>query len=106
EMLGLAEGELREAYKITQKSDRYSAVDAVKAKVKAHFLPEEGEARYTPEEVGSIFKHLQAKIVRWNILDTKSRIYGRNLETVRPIVSEVGLLPRTNGSALFTRGET
>jgi len=106
EMLGLAEAELRDAYKITEKAARYAAVDAVKAKVKAHFLPEEGEAKYTAEEIGAVFKHLQAKIVRWNILDTKSRIDGRDLSTVRPIVSEVGLLPRTHGSALFTRGET
>ena len=53
-----------------------------------------------------MFKELQAKIVRWNILDTSSRIDGRDLSTVRPIVSEVGVLPRTHGSALFTRGET
>src|SRR5690606_36628660 len=106
-MLGLAETELRDAYKITQKADRYAAVDAVKAKVKTHFLPEGvADPKYTPEEIGAIFKHLQAKIVRWNILDTKSRIDGRDLETVRPIVAEVGLLPCTHGSALFTRGET
>ncbi|WP_411033901.1 polyribonucleotide nucleotidyltransferase [Shinella sp. BYT-45] len=107
EMLGLAEAELRAAYKITQKAERYAAVDAVKTKVKAHFLPEGVEnPQYTPEEIAAVFKHLQAKIVRWNILDTKSRIDGRDLETVRPIVAEVGLLPRTHGSALFTRGET
>ncbi|MFN3764408.1 MAG: polyribonucleotide nucleotidyltransferase [Aliihoeflea sp.] len=107
EMLGLVEGELREAYKNTDKQKRYAAVDAVKAKVKAHFTPAEGEeARYTSEQIGTVFKSLQAKIVRWNILDTKSRIDGRDLSTVRPIVSEVGILPRTHGSALFTRGET
>ncbi|WP_062016942.1 polyribonucleotide nucleotidyltransferase [Aureimonas sp. AU4] len=106
EMLGLAEGELRDAYKNTDKQARYAAVDAVKAKVTAHFLPTEGEARYAKEEVGSVFKELQAKIVRWNILDTSSRIDGRDLSTVRPIVSEAGILPRTHGSALFTRGET
>jgi polyribonucleotide nucleotidyltransferase len=106
-MLSLAEDELRNAYKITEKAARYAAVDAVKAKVKAHFLPEGIEnPAHTAEEIGAVFKHLQAKIVRWNILDTKSRIDGRDLETVRPIVSEVGLLPRTHGSALFTRGET
>ncbi|MGH6782683.1 MAG: polyribonucleotide nucleotidyltransferase, partial [Sphingomonadaceae bacterium] len=106
-MLSLAEDELRNAYKITEKAARYAAVDAVKAKVKAHFLPEGIEnPAHTPEVIGAVFKHLQAKIVRWNILDTKSRIDGRDLETVRPIVSEVGLLPRTHGSALFTRGET
>ncbi len=107
EMLALVEGELREAYKNTVKQQRYAAVDAVKAKVKAHFTPAEGEdAKWTPEQVGTVFKELQAKIVRWNILDTGSRIDGRDLSTVRPIVSEVGLLPRTHGSALFTRGET
>ena len=107
EMLKLVEGELRTAYKNTQKAERYAAVDAVKAKVKAHFAPAEGEAaKYTSEQVNTVFKELQAKIVRWNILDTKSRIDGRDLSTVRAIVSEVGILPRTHGSALFTRGET
>ncbi|WP_417578837.1 polyribonucleotide nucleotidyltransferase [Pelagibacterium sp.] len=106
EMLSLVESELRDAYKNTDKMARYDAVDAVKAKVKAHFIPEEGEATYTPEQVGAVFKSLQAKVVRWNILDTKTRIDGRDLETVRPIVSEVGVLPRTHGSAIFTRGET
>jgi polyribonucleotide nucleotidyltransferase len=106
-MLKVAEGELREAYKITEKQARYAAVDAVKAKVKAHFLPEVAEeTEWSPEKVATVFKSLQAKVVRWNILDSKSRIDGRDLETVRPIVSEVGLLPRTHGSALFTRGET
>ncbi|WP_338608298.1 polyribonucleotide nucleotidyltransferase [Pelagibacterium nitratireducens] len=106
EMLALIESDLRDAYKNTDKMVRYDAVDAVKAKVKAHFIPEEGEAAYTPEQVGAVFKSLQAKVVRWNILDTKTRIDGRDLETVRPIVSEVGVLPRTHGSAIFTRGET
>ncbi|WP_176084951.1 polyribonucleotide nucleotidyltransferase [Martelella sp. HB161492] len=107
EMLAFAEAELRDAYKITEKASRYAAVDAVKAKVKAHFAPAEGEeAKYSDEDIASVFKHLQAKIVRWNILDTSSRIDGRDLQTVRPITAEVGLLPRTHGSALFTRGET
>src|SRR5690606_759157 len=60
----------------------------------------------TAEEIGTVFKHLQGKVVRWNVLDTGLRIDGRDLSTVRPIVSEVGVLPRTHGSALFTRGET
>lgn len=106
-MLSIAEDELRNAYKITEKAARYAAVDAVKAKVKEHFLPEGVEnPAHTAEEIAAVFKHLQAKIVRWNILDTKSRIDGRDLVTVRPIVAEVGILPRTHGSALFTRGET
>ncbi len=107
EMLGISETDLRAAYKNTQKQERYSAVDAVKAKVKTHFAPGGEEApRYSSEQVGTVFKELQGKIVRWNILDTGSRIDGRDLKTVRPIVSEVGVLPRTHGSALFTRGET
>ncbi len=107
QMLKVAEKDLREAYKIIDKQDRYTAVDAAKAKVKAHFLPEGVEATmWNAEQVGVVFKELQAKIVRWNILDTKSRIDGRDLSTVRKIVSEVGILPRTHGSALFTRGET
>ncbi|MFC5385101.1 polyribonucleotide nucleotidyltransferase [Aquamicrobium segne] len=107
EILAIAETDLREAYKITDKQVRYVALDAAKAKVKAAFTPAEGEeAKWASEQVASVFKDLQAKIVRWNILDTGSRIDGRDLKTVRSIVSEVGLLPRTHGSALFTRGET
>ncbi len=107
EMLGVVEAELRIAYKITEKQARYAAVDAAKAKVKAHFTPAEGEeAKWSSEKVAAVFKELQAKIVRWNILDTGSRIDGRDLSTVRPIVAEVGVLPRTHGSAVFTRGET
>jgi polyribonucleotide nucleotidyltransferase len=106
EMLKISEEELRAAYKNTEKAVRYAAVDAVKAKVKAHFVDAEGNSTYPADVIGAVFKELQAKIVRWNILDTKSRIDGRDLETVRPIVAEVGILPRTHGSALFTRGET
>ncbi len=107
EMLKIVEGELREAYKNVDKQQRYAAVDAVKAKVKEAFAPKGDEApKHTSEQVATVFKELQAKIVRWNILDTKSRIDGRDLATVRKIVSEVGVLPRTHGSSLFTRGET
>ncbi|PNE11799.1 MAG: polyribonucleotide nucleotidyltransferase [Beijerinckiaceae bacterium] len=102
----VAEAELREAYKITAKQDRYNAVDAVKAKVFAALLPDPGEQKFSKEQVAEVFHDLQAKVVRWNILDTGIRIDGRDKETVRPIVAEVGILPRTHGSALFTRGET
>ena len=101
-----AETQLRDAYKITVKQDRYAAVDAVKAKVMAALLPEGGEAKFTKEQIAEAFKDLQAKVVRWNILDHGVRIDGRDVKTVRPIVAEVGVLPRTHGSALFTRGET
>lgn len=102
----VAEAALRDAYKITIKQDRYAAIDAVKAKVMTELFPEGVEPAYTKEQVGEVFKELQAKVVRWNILDTGVRIDGRDVKTVRPIVSEVGVLPRTHGSALFTRGET
>ncbi|EDQ35540.1 polyribonucleotide nucleotidyltransferase [Hoeflea phototrophica DFL-43] len=107
EMLSMCEADLRKAYENTDKAARYAAIDEVKAKVKEHFAPAEGEEpRFTSEVIGAVFKSLQAKVVRGAILETKSRIDGRDLSTVRPIVSEVGLLPRTHGSALFTRGET
>ncbi|MCE1237803.1 MAG: polyribonucleotide nucleotidyltransferase [Hyphomicrobiales bacterium] len=105
-VLEIAEADLREAYKITVKQDRYKAVDAVKAKVMATLLPADGEAKFEKEKVATAFKEVQAKVVRWNILDTGSRIDGRDLVTVRPITAEVGILPRAHGSALFTRGET
>ncbi|WP_181707978.1 polyribonucleotide nucleotidyltransferase [Chthonobacter rhizosphaerae] len=105
-MLEIAETDLRDAYKITRKQDRYAAVDAAKAKVMAAFFPEGAEPEFSKEQVASVFKDLQAKIVRWNILDTGLRIDGRDLKTVRQIVAEVGVLPRAHGSALFTRGET
>lgn len=105
-VLEIAGNDLREAYKITKKQDRYTAVDAVKSKVMEALCPAEGEAKFNPEKVKAVFKDAQAKVVRWNILDTSKRIDGRDLSTVRQIVSEVGILPRTHGSALFTRGET
>jgi polyribonucleotide nucleotidyltransferase len=102
----IAEAGLRDAYKITAKQDRYNAVDAVKVKVIAALLPAGGEPKFSKERVAEAFHDLQAKVVRWNILDTGIRIDGRDVKTVRPIVAEVGVLPRTHGSALFTRGET
>ena len=101
----LAEAELREAYKITQKALRYKAVDAVKAKVNAALLDDDAP-KFDKQKVGEAFHDLQAKVVRWNILDTGIRIDGRDVSTVRPILSQVGVLPRTHGSSLFTRGET
>lgn len=106
EILSLAEKDLRAAYSIPVKQERYKAVGAVKEKVMAHFFPEGAEPTYDKNRVAGVFKELEAKIVRWNILDTSKRIDGRDLKTVRPIQCEVGVLPRTHGSALFTRGET
>ena len=107
EILGIAEKELRAAYSIPAKQERQTAVAAVKAKVLEHYFPGGVDnPDYTKLRIGGVFKELEAKIVRWNILDTGKRIDGRDLKTVRNIVTEVGLLPRTHGSALFTRGET
>jgi len=106
DVLAVAEADLRAAYQITKKEDRYAAVDAAKAKVKEHFAQAIEDGTVSAEALGEVIHNLQAKIVRWNILDTKTRIDGRDLSTVRPIQAEVGVLPRTHGSALFTRGET
>src|SRR3974390_1300382 len=107
EILGLAEKDLRAAYSIPVKQERYKAVGEVKEKVIAHFFPEgAAESAYDKTRVAGVFKELEAKIVRWNILDTSKRIDGRDLKNVRPILAQVGVLPRTHGSALFTRGET
>ncbi|MFK4503392.1 polyribonucleotide nucleotidyltransferase [Bradyrhizobium japonicum] len=106
EMLGLVEQELRAAYAIPVKQDRYAAVGKVKEKVIAHYFPEGQEPKYDKLRVSGVFKELEAKIVRWNILDTGKRIDGRDSKTVRNIIAEVGVLPRAHGSALFTRGET
>jgi polyribonucleotide nucleotidyltransferase len=107
EMRGLVEQELRAAYAIPDKMERHKAINAAKDRVIGHFLPEGVESpKYPKRQVADVFKNLEAKIVRWNILDTGNRIDGRDVKTVRPIVCEVGVLPRAHGSALFTRGET
>ncbi len=107
EILDLIEKDLRAAYAIPEKAERHKAIDAAKEKVLAHFCPAEvAEPKYPKLQVAGVFKELEAKIVRWNILDTGRRIDGRDVKSVRPIVCEVGVLPRTHGSALFTRGET
>ena len=95
-------GDLREAYKTVVKQDRYAAIDAVKAKAKELLGDDEDERAV----FGDVFKGLESDIVRGTILDTGMRIDGRDTRTVRPIVAEVGVLPRAHGSALFTRGET
>src|SRR6266851_3622028 len=104
----LAEADLRAAYSIRAKQERHKALDAAKTKVKAAFEAEGKEKADapSPQTVGGVFKKLEAAIVRNSILDTGSRIDGRDGKTVRPIVAEVGVLPRTHGSAVFTRGET
>ncbi|MCC6983020.1 MAG: polyribonucleotide nucleotidyltransferase [Bauldia sp.] len=98
----IAEADLRAAYAVTQKSTRRDGIDAAKKKVLAAFASEPGQE----QKIGEVFKHLESDIVRNDILDRGIRIDGRDLRTVRPIMAEVGVLPRAHGSALFTRGET
>ncbi len=102
----IAEGDLRAAYGIRGKAERHDAVVAAKARVMAELGPTAAGNITEMQAISEQFKNLESAIVRWNILDHKQRIDGRDLETVRPIQSEVGVLPRTHGSALFTRGET
>ena len=107
EMRGVIESDLRAAYSIADKMERHKAIDAAKQRVLDHFAPPDAANPQHPKsQVASVFKDLEAKIVRSNILDSGRRIDGRDVARVRPIVCEVGLLPRTHGSALFTRGET
>src|SRR5881275_1447931 len=102
QILALIEQDLRAAYAIPVKQDRHNAIDRAKEKVMAHYFPEGQEPKYDKQRIAGVFKELEAKIVRWNILDTSKRIDGRDLTTVRPIVVEAPFLPRTHGSALFT----
>ena len=97
--------DVEKAYTISDKQDRYDALDEAKAKAKEEFLSEES----TEDEaniLGEVIKSVQANVVRGSIIKTGKRIDGRDLSTVRAIESEVGILPRTHGSAIFTRGET
>ena len=93
--------DLVKAYGIAEKTSRQAAVGEVK-KAAMEALGEEVDGVLA----GGLFKSLEADIVRGSILKTGTRIDGRDTSTVRPIVAEVGVLPRTHGSALFTRGET
>ena len=97
-----AEDSLREAYRETVKQARVEKVSAAKAAAIEVMDVTEDEAKL----MGGLLKDLEKHIVRGNILETGQRIDGRDTKTVRPIVAEVGILPRSHGSSLFTRGET
>jgi polyribonucleotide nucleotidyltransferase len=103
----LVGADIRAAYAITAKGLRHEAVGAAKAKVmKALAKSDENPDGLDPAKLAAVFKTCEANVVRRGILETGLRIDGRDVRTVRPIVSEVSVLPRTHGSALFTRGET
>ncbi|HUU66939.1 MAG TPA: polyribonucleotide nucleotidyltransferase [Methyloceanibacter sp.] len=101
----LAEAGLRDAYSIASKQERRDGISKVKEMVIAELVPEDADATLA-SNVSAAFKEAEKNLVRSGILDTSRRIDGRDLSTVRPILCEVGILPRTHGSALFTRGET
>jgi polyribonucleotide nucleotidyltransferase len=99
--------DLRNAYAIVAKADRHAGIVAAKAKAAEALVKSEANPDgYDSIKFGSAFKECEADIVRRGILETKKRIDGRSVDQVRQIVSEVGILPRTHGSSLFTRGET
>ena len=100
-----AESDLREAYRLRQKQARNTRLEGIRSKL----MEQVNAGEETPLDsnlVGDILFGLEAKIVRSQILDGEPRIDGRDTRTVRPISVRVGVLPRTHGSALFTRGET
>ena len=99
---GVAESSIREAYTETVKQARVEKIATAKAEaIETLDVDEDSE-----KLLGGLLKDLEKDVVRGNILDTGNRIDGRDTKTVRPIVAEVGILPRSHGSALFTRGET
>ncbi|MGE0408248.1 MAG: polyribonucleotide nucleotidyltransferase [Amphiplicatus sp.] len=102
----LVENDLRAAYQEKQKQVRQTKIGEAKAKAAEQFCKEGDENALSSVVLGSLFKEVEADIVRGDILNTGRRIDGRDTKTVRPIVAEAGVLPRTHGSALFTRGET
>ena len=101
----LAEGDLRAAYSLRQKQARNARLEEIRAKLTEQ-LNAGAEIPLDSNLVGDILFGLEGKIVRNQILDGEPRIDGRDTRTVRPISVRVGVLPRTHGSALFTRGET
>ena len=96
------EEKMRAAYAITDKQERVAAVAAAKEAIKATLTEEQLE----DGNLGSALKKLESSVLRGSVVKEGKRIDGRALDQVRPIVCETGLLPRTHGSALFTRGET
>jgi polyribonucleotide nucleotidyltransferase len=103
----LVGADLAAAYTIVKKDERYAAVGAARDKAKAALVKSESNPEGLDANVfKDAFKEVESDIVRARVVKDKARIDGRPVDKVRPIVSEVGFLPRTHGSALFTRGET
>ena len=104
---GLVGDDIRQAYTITGKHDRHAAVGAAKSKAAVALVKtEENPDGVDANKFSAAFKECEAEVLRRDIIDHGKRVDGRPVDKVRAIVSEVGVLPRTHGSALFTRGET
>jgi polyribonucleotide nucleotidyltransferase len=103
----LVGGDIRAAYEIQGKHDRHVAVGAAKSKAASTLVQSDTNPLGVPAATfGTAFKECEADVLRRDIIEHGRRVDGRALDTVRPIISEVSVLPRTHGSALFTRGET
>jgi polyribonucleotide nucleotidyltransferase len=100
-----AHAAMSEAYSIGEKQQRYARIAEIKAQTTATLAGGESP-KFTSDQVGNALFKLESNIVRQRILNGEPRIDGRDVRTVRPITIKVGVLPRTHGSALFTRGET
>jgi polyribonucleotide nucleotidyltransferase len=107
ELLGAVEaqvaGDLGEAYRITEKADRYARIGEIRDACLAALTADD---RFSEDDVRDCFKKVEKSIVRKRILSGEARIDGRDSRTVRPIACEIDVLPKAHGSALFTRGET
>ena len=101
------EAAFTEAYQISDKQERYSRLSEIRSSITETLCPEtDAEPQFGKEEVRNAIESLEKRVVRSRILSGAPRIDGRDTKTVRPITIRVGVLPRTHGSALFTRGET
>ncbi len=106
EMQTLVGSKLSTALRIKEKQAREDAVTVISEEMVAHFLPEDSTPRFSKTDVMGAFKNAQSDILRKMILTEGIRSDGRTCDQIRPIDIELSLLPRTHGSALFTRGET
>ncbi|MDG6896108.1 polyribonucleotide nucleotidyltransferase [Volucribacter amazonae] len=102
----LAEQRLGEAYRITEKQARYEQIDAIKNDVLQAILTDNEDESITEGKIADILSQLESEVVRGRILRGEPRIDGRTVDTVRALDICTGVLPRTHGSAIFTRGET
>ncbi|HLK25563.1 MAG TPA: polyribonucleotide nucleotidyltransferase, partial [Caulobacteraceae bacterium] len=99
--------DLKAAYKLTGKMERHAVLSAAKAKAAELLVQSDANPNgHDSAKFGAAFKECEAVVLRRDVLKTGQRIDGRDVATVRPIMCEVGVLPRAHGSALFTRGET